>query len=242
MKNIVYKFLILVFLVLMIYSGFNISLWYKNNRANKKINKVLHEYVVENKNDEYSVDFSKIADLNSDSVLYLKVNGTKIDYIVVQGKDNEYYLNHNFNKENNRSGWIFLDYKNRLDGTDKNLIIYGHNTKDGSMFGTLRKVITSDWYLNKDNHIITVVDKNNKTMKYQVFSTYKVDNEEYYIQTEFTNDDSFKEFLNTIKKRSVYNYKVDVDSSDKILTLSTCAANGTKRDVLHAKLIVENEE
>lgn len=242
MKNIVYKFLILVFLVLMIYSGFNIFLWYKNNRANKKINKVLHEYVVENKNDEYSVDFSKIADLNSDSVLYLKVNGTKIDYIVVQGKDNEYYLNHNFNKENNRSGWIFLDYKNRLDGTDKNLIIYGHNTKDGSMFGTLRKVITSDWYLNKDNHIITVVDKNNKTMKYQVFSTYKVDNEEYYIQTEFTNDDSFKEFLNTIKKRSVYNYKVDVDISDKILTLSTCAANGTKRDVLHAKLIVENEE
>ena len=68
---------------------------------------------------------------------FLKINNTNINYIVIKGKDNEYYLNHNLNKQKNIAGWIFADYKNKLDGSDKNIVIYGHNIVDKSMFGSI---------------------------------------------------------------------------------------------------------
>ena len=99
------------------------------------------------------MDFTELKKQNPDTVAHIKVNNTRISYVVVQGNDNEYYLNHNFNKEKNRAGWIFADYRNSFDESDKNLIIYGHNMKDGSMFDTLIKTIDKEWYTNKDNYI-----------------------------------------------------------------------------------------
>ena len=87
--------------------------------------------------DSYEEDKIK----NPDIKAYIKVNNTNIDYVVVQSSNNNYYLNHNFNKEYNTAGWIFFDYKNKLDGTDKNIIIYGHNTKDNSMLNKVIKLI-----------------------------------------------------------------------------------------------------
>ena len=129
-----------------------------------------------------------------------------------------------------------MDYHNKLDGNDKNIVIYGHNTRDGSMFGSLKNVVQKEWYQNKENYLIKLVLEN-KIVTYQVFSTYTIKVEDYYINTIFKNDDEFNDFVNTIKKRSVYNYPVDVNSKDSILTLSTCTGNGTSRMVLHAKLI-----
>ena len=76
--------------------------------------------------------------------------------------------------------------------------------------------------------------------KYQVFSTYSIKPEDYYINTIYNNDDEFNEFLNKVKSRSNYNYNIEVNSNDKVLTLSGCIGDGKKRVVLHAKLI-ENE-
>lgn len=177
---------------------------------------------------------------NPDTVAYLKVNNTNIDYIVVKGQDNSYYLNHNFNKEYNISGWVFTDYRNKIDSNDKNLVVFAHDTKDGSMFGSLKNILKENWYTNKDNQVIDFVTEDG-LLRYQVFSVYKINNEDYYINVIFL-ENEFSDFVNTIKSRSIYNFNVDVAENDNILTLSTCSDGGLKRIVLHAKLIKENDQ
>ena len=96
--------------------------------------------------------------------------------------------------------------------------------------------IKKNWYINKDNHIVTLITKD-KTFQYQVFSTYIIDTENYYITTHFNNDLDYQTFINTISKRSIYNYKVKLNTTDKILTLSSCYSNN-KKIVLHAKRLI----
>ncbi len=218
---------------MIILSSYEIITWYIDKSNNASIKEELEKSITNNES-EIQIDFDKLKLKNEDTVGYLKVNNTNISYVVVKGEDNSFYLKNNFNKESNRHGWIFMDYHNKLDGTDKNIVIYGHNTRDGSMFGTLRNVITKKWYTNEENYIIDLV-LNNERKKYQVFSTYSIPVEDYYITTEFKDNKEFLKFINTLKKRSVHNYKVDIDESDSILTLSTCTGNGSKRMVLHAK-------
>ena len=244
MKNkkkiaIIFKVFKFIFIVGIIISLINIGIWYFQNKESSNIKEELNdliEIVNTEENDEFKIDFETLKEKNSDTVAYLKVNNTNIDYVVVKGNDNSYYLKHNFNKDYNRSGWIFMDYLNKFDGSDKNIIIYGHNTLDGSFFGTLRNVVKEDWYTNKENHIITLISEN-ETFYYQVFSTYSIDVEDYYITTDFKNNNEFDVFVNTLRKRSVFDYEVPVDGNDVILTLSTCTGNGTRRMVLHAKKI-----
>ena len=228
----------------LIYSLINIINWKKDVDDNKKIIEDIKENIIiepkeEEKEVEYNIDFKTLKERNSDVVAYIKVNGTNIDYVVVKGKDNSYYLKHNFNKKYNIAGWIFADYHNKFDENDKNIVIFGHSIKDGSMFGTLKNVLDKRWQENKNNlEIILVTEKGQ--YKYQVFSTYSIDPEDYYINTIFDNDNEYSKFINIIKSRSNYNYNAQVDSNDKILTLSSCNGDGKKRVVLHAKLI-ENE-
>ncbi len=241
MKKIIIKLFMVLCVFSIIFSFVNIMRWYFENKENSDIKAELnHSIITDEEVNKIEVDFDELKKKNSDTVAFLKVNNTNINYVVVKGNDNSYYLKHNFNKEYNRSGWIFMDYRNKLDGSDKNIIIYGHNTRDGSMFGTLRKVVKKEWYMDTSNYIITLILDNNMT-SYHVFSTYSIDVEDYYIKTEFKDDKDFNEFLLTLKKRSVYNYGVDVDDSDSILTLSTCTGNGTKRMVLHAKKLLVEE-
>lgn len=103
------------------------------------------------------------------------------------------------------------------------------------MFGSLSKVLKSSWYSNKDNHIIRISSRSENTM-WQIFSVYKIKTESYYITTDFNSDDEYMEFLDTIKKRSLYDFNTNLDKDDKILTLSTCYSD-TERTVVHAKLI-----
>ena len=227
------------FIILLLYSGTKIVLWYINNQNNKKISEEISQFVTvdETKTDneeKYVIDFEKLKEKNSDTVAWLKVNGTNIEYPVVKTKNNDYYLTHNFNKEYNSAGWIFADYKNKLDGTDKNLVIYGHNMRDDSMFGSLKKVINEEWYSNEDNRYITLINES-QTQIYEVFSVYQIEKEDYYIQTNFNNETEFGKFVETLKKRSKKDFNVNVSGEDNILTLSTCANNNKYRVALHAK-------
>lgn len=231
--------LTLVCIAGIVYSGYHIIEWYKNTRENNNLKNELSksiEVVKDKKTDDekINIDFENLKQQNPDTVAYIKVKNTNIDYIVVRGQDNSYYLKHNFNKEWNIAGWIFADYKNRLDDTDRNIVVFGHDTKDGSMFGTLKETQNIEWQEKKDNQIIDFVTEMGQ-YKYQIFSTYIVEPEEYYINTNFISVEEYKEFVNTIKVRSTYDYKVDVNENDKILTLSSCTPNGTKRVVVHAK-------
>ncbi len=112
-----------------------------------------------------SVDFSQIRAENSDVVGWIRVNNSKIDYPVVHTTDNDFYLTHSYNKQYNSAGAIFADYRNSCDGTDKNLVLYGHNRKDGSMFGTENKALQKSWCSDEENQIITYYTPNrNRTL------------------------------------------------------------------------------
>ncbi len=237
-KNKISTLLIIFFLIVIVISGKELVEWYMNNRENQNIiNDLKSENIVTyDENDEISVDFAALKQINSEIVGYIEVNNTNISYPVVQSSDNDYYLTHNFKTDYNSAGWVFMDYRNNLDGTDKNIIIYGHNMRDGSMFGSLKNVLNSDWYQNEENYYITFLTEN-ETLKYEVFSVYQIEKEDYYITTKFANDAEYEKFLNTIVNRSVNDFEVEVSSEDTILTLSTCANNNQYRVVLHAKKV-----
>ena len=186
-----------------------------------------------------NTELASLLTVNEDVVGKLIVNNTNVDYPVVQAKDNDYYLDHNINKEKNANGWIYLDFRNDAMNLDKNNIIYGHNMYySGVMFGTLHKTYNSNWYTNPENQIITY-DTLYEDMQFKIFSIYKVPDTNDYLKVFFDDDTDFLEFADMITKRSIYDFNVPIDADDKIITLSTCSNNGTKRLVIHAVLIDE---
>jgi len=182
-----------------------------------------------------NVDFTELKNKNSDTVAWLQVPGTNINYPVVKTTDNSYYLTHSFDKSYNEAGWVFLDYRNNNDLTSKNNIIYAHSRLNKTMFGSLSNILKSNWYTNKDNHVIKVSTPESNSL-WQVFSVYKIKTETYYLKTIFTNNNDYQNFLDTLKQRSIYDFNTTIDSNDIILTLSTCY-NDDYKTVLHAKLI-----
>lgn len=182
-----------------------------------------------------SVDFSKLMEKNKDTVGFIKVNNTNINYPVVQTKDNNYYLNHSYDKSYNNAGWVFLDYRNDINNFQDNTIVYGHGRYDKTMFGTLKNALNEDLFKNNDNHIVYLSTPYKNTL-WEVFSIYKVPTETYYLTSSFGSLKSKQEFINTLLKRSKYDFGTKVSVDDKILTLSTCFDNNNKV-VLHAKLV-----
>lgn len=234
--NVVMRIIELIFLILLVYSSINIFKWYNNNKENKQIINEIAESVTINQetNEEkkYKINFEELKQKNSDTVAWLKIENTNIEFPIVQANNNSYYLTHNFDKEYNVAGWIFADYKNKLDGTDRNIVVYGHNMRNNSMFGSLKDVITEEWYNNEENKYITFVTEN-EYQTYQVFSVYQIKTEDYYIKTEFKSNE-FTEFIDTITKRSKKYFGINVSKEDTILTLSTCSNNNKYRVVLHS--------
>lgn len=240
-KHFIYTLVQLVFVIIMIFSGIKIYTWYKDNEKNNELIEDLKQSVIVNENsNENTIDFNSLKEKNIDTVAWIKVEGTDIDYPVVQAKNNDYYLNHSFDKSINGAGWVFADYKNKLDGTDKNIVIYAHNRRDGSMFSSLKNILKAEWYNNEKNRYITFVTEQ-ENLEYEVFSVYQTEKEDYYIKTEFVKNE-FEEFLQRIKNRSIKKYNTDVSKNDSILTLSTCANDNKYRVVLHAKRVKENIE
>lgn len=183
-----------------------------------------------------NIDFSNLINLNSDTVAWVNVKNTDIDFPVVKTDNNDYYINHNFEKKYNSAGWIFADYRNNFDGNDKNIIIYGHNRRDGSMFSSLNNVLEESWYTNPDNQIIALYTPSN-ILNYKVFSVYKIKESNFNNSTNFENDSEFQKYLDTAINSSIYNFNETLTSSDKILTLYTCANNNKYRIIVHAKQI-----
>jgi len=241
-KNKLIILMQIIFIIMLIYSSAEITKWFIDNKKNEDIMKnvsgavkIVKDEENEASNTKYEIDFNKLKQINNDTVAWIKVNNTNIQCPIVKTNNNDYYLTHNFEKQSNKAGWVFMDYKNKLDGTDKNIVVYGHNMRNGSMFGSLLNVLTKEWQENNENQYITFATDNNLET-YQVFSVYQIESEDYYIKTDFA-EDEFENFIKEIKKRSQKNFDVEVDKNDNILTLSTCANNNSYRVVLHAKKI-----
>lgn len=181
------------------------------------------------------VDINKLKSKNSDTVGWINVNNTNINYPFVHYKDNDYYLNHSFDKSYNEAGWVFMDYRNSINLDNKNTILYAHSRLDKTMFGSLSKTLHSSWFTNRDNHIIRLSMEKENTL-WQIFSVYKIKEESYYITTDFSSDSDYSKFLDIIKNRSIYDFNTKISTEDRVLTLSTCYSD-TERTVVHAKLI-----
>ena len=260
-KNIILILIITTFTITLTISVFNIVKWkMDSNKTNDEITNIQEnvdvEEVPDTENTEIiepveevpeenpywdyinmnmiNVNFSDLKKTNSDVVGWLKVNGTNINYPFVQGSDNKYYLTHSFNKSYNAAGWVFLDYRNNSTN-NKNTIIYAHGRTDKTMFGTLRKVLNNGWLNNTNNYVIKISTEKENSL-WQVFSVYHIPTTSDYLQTDFSDDTAYQNFLDMIKNRSSHNFNTTVTSTDNILTLSTCYSNSDKI-VVHAKLI-----
>ena len=185
-------------------------------------------------------NYQKLLTINSDTVGWLTVKGTKIDYPVVKTSDNSYYLKRNFNREKDYNGWVFMDYRNNAKSLDSNTIIYAHNRYySGVMFGTLNNVTKNNWRNNPDNLYITF-NSMYEQMTWKVFSIYNIEVTSDYLYTNFNTNEEYQKFINLIKDRSNFKFDTEVTTQDKILTLSTCLDNN-RRLVVHAVLQKETK-
>ena len=259
--NVIFIFIMLIiFSRCIIISLFNIAKWIiESKKTNNQIDDLqtiteVHTIedsenteIIENnvpKDDQYwnyikmnliDVNFNELKQKNSDTVGWIQVKGTNINYPFVQTTNNEYYLNHAFDKTINDAGWVFMDYRNNSQDLDRNSILYAHSRLDSTMFGTLKNILSSNWINNTDNYVIKTSTENENGL-WQVFSIYKIPETSDYLQTSFNNDKEFLDFANMLINRSDYNFNTSINEKDKIITLSTCY-NDDSRVVLHAKLI-----
>ena len=181
------------------------------------------------------IDFEALWEINEDVVAWIRIPDTRIDYPVLQGSDDAYYLNHTFRDKVNSAGSIFMETLNRPDFMDYHTIIYGHNMKNGSMFGGLSSY-RSPTYLVAHPYIY--IDVEGGLLQYEIFSCYETtaDSDSYTIG--FAPDEVYADYLETIQGRSLYDTGVSVGIEDQVLTLSTCTKSGKEhRFVVHAKRI-----
>lgn len=179
-------------------------------------------------------EFKQLIKENEDTIGWLKIENTNIDYPVVKGKDNEFYLNHDFYGNKNSQGSIFMDFRNKIDLQDKHTIIYGHHMKNRTMFNDLNFYKDKEFF-NK-NRTFTLKSLYEEET-YEIFSTHVYENDPYIIKTRFNNDE-FKVFIDSIKEKAEHDVDIKIEEDDKILTLITCAYDfKDARYVVHARKV-----
>lgn len=186
-------------------------------------------------------DIAALKKINKDAVGWIKVNGTDIDYPLLQTDNNKFYLTHNIFKQYSNFGSIFVDSHNDLNeiDTQKNIVIFGHNMDFGQMFSGLKEFILNDEtpeFYQKNGTIEIMIQ--NRTYQMKVFSAYTCNKDFDYIKTNFKSNDEFIDFARTIKEKSVCEIPVEISKDDTIVTLSTCYYSiDSERIVVHGILI-----
>lgn len=179
------------------------------------------------------IDFTQLLSVNSDIVGWLRIRALDISYPVVQGEDNDYYLHRTFEKTDNFAGCLFVNSYNMCDFTDQNTIIYGHNMKNGSMFGKLKNFNDPEVFQKSRYFWIFTPDF---IYQYRIFSASVVAKTGLTYQISFT-DDEFDQFITQAYSNSVVdNQGVTVTKDDRIVTLSTCTGDDATRFVVMGKL------
>ncbi len=227
MKKIIKLILLMICLCVFMFSAYNICKYLIEEKVNKEYNNHLMEKAVveipsNNKEESnqntlpISVDFRILKSENQDIVGWIYSEDTPINYPVVQEKDNEYYIDRLINGEINSAGSIFMDYRNSQKIEDKNTILYGHNMKNDTMFGTIQEYKKQEYY-NKHKNMYYFTPERNFIIKLFAGYTISAKSEIYDL---CTIDETTKEEL---MNKSDFKSDVEVTMNDKIITLSTCA-------------------
>ena len=184
--------------------------------------------------DMYSLD--KVIEVNPDTVGWIIIDDTVIDYVVVQSDDNDYYLHRDFYGNYNRGGTLLMDYRNDVGGEWQNYIVYGHRMNDGSMFGCFGDFIDTDFVSTHPTFLFIMEDG---LYEAEIFSVYRCTTRTNYAIPYFNSEGEVRQYISECKSRSDLPLDVKVDPTDQILTLSTCDYNldvNLGRLVVHAKL------
>ena len=165
-----------------------------------------------------TVNFEKLWKTNGDVVGWIYAPGTPINYPVVQSEDNEYYLKRMLNGAANGAGTIFMDFRNEADLTDFNTILYGHNMKNGSMFGYLTRYRNQGWY---DTHPVMWLVTPEETYRIDVLAgrTVKADDASYTI---YNSQETFETWLTDFVSKSDFKSEAAVEDAAQVIALSTC--------------------
>lgn len=177
-----------------------------------------------------------LKNINPDYRFWIKVEGTNIDFPVVQGEDNDFYLHHNFNKEKSFSGSIFVDSENNLND-DSNIVVYGHNMRNDTMFAQI-KHFKNENFFNANKYVTLYRD--GKKSKFEIFSVYQENAKdlESEIKINFSNKDEYEKYLKDQEEKSLFKREgINLNSNDRILTLITCGY-----DFVNARIVVVAKE
>lgn len=233
--------LFFVFIPLLLFSGSYILRWYidtkKSEKATQEVMKEIEKSIV-NEDGENKVDLSKFKKTNKDTKGILEIEAVDIKNVFVQTNNNDYYLNHDFNKQNSMAGWIYADYRNKFDGFDKNIIIYGHNMRDGkTMFTPLTKMLDINFLKNlkDDKKYIKLLTEDGEE-KYKIFSVYAESDRNINVNDLLPETiKKLNKLIPKLKKKSIFDFKVDTeDIIYQMMTIVTCGRNNNDRIVIHA--------
>lgn len=187
---------------------------------------------------KYSFDFDALRRLNPEVMAWVQIEGTNIDYPVVQTTDNEKYLRQTLTGEWNNAGTVFADYRNVDPFNERNTIIHGHNQRNHMMFHDL--VNYADPAYMQEHPYISIYTPDGKCRVYQIFAAYRTGDVSETYFCEFESDAQYQVYLDYIKSQQMYDTGISVTTANKIITLSTCTNDWEEgREVIHGKLINE---
>lgn len=183
-------------------------------------------------------DLNALREVNPDVVGWIYLPGSQVNYPIVQGEDNQYYLEHTWDNKSNYAGAIFLETTNSGDFSDNRSILYGHNMANMSMFAVLH-YYAGIRYVQAYPYVYLVTDEG--VLRYEIYSTYKaaVDSKTYALDLDRR---IMASFIQMTLDESELDLGIIPADTDRILTLSTCTGNYETRRVVHARLVMEEVE
>lgn len=240
MKNKILSIVEIILIVILATSFYRIYSYNKADKefktatreAQEKFQKPNEEKLADDNRDKEAREKIEALQKDYESVIgWITVGGTEIDYPIVKGSDNDYYLNHNYKNDYNIFGAIFMDYRNEKDFSDQNTIIYGHNNDRGGNFRALHK-LEEDGFFEENKFIEIFSEAGYK--KYKIFAVYEAGPLDKFRSPTYS-DEGVEELRSYIKERNIL--KAEVPSEfENILTLQTCSPKDT-RLVVQGKLV-----
>lgn len=226
------KKIIIIVLSILLIVAIIISIIYKNKNTQNTVSKVLENTIVDTNliTETITERMLQVVELqkeNNDIVGWLEIPNTSISYPVLQGKDNDYYLTHTYKNDYSKDGSIFLDKDYDFSIPSTNLLIYGHNNKNGKMFEELISYKDENFYKNHSKIRYTTADEDSEyeiiaVFKSRVYYQDETDVFRYYYFINASNEDEFDYYINECKKASLYNIDESAEYGDQLMTLSTC--------------------
>ena len=237
MRKTICVILILILAAIMVFSGYQIFRELKMQKESADIYTDLEDFIdypeeTDGVPDETqsgeteavtvgpTIDFAGLKEINDDCVAWIYIEDTVINYPVLQGSDNAYYLKHLIDGKWNSAGSIFMDSRVNADLSDRHSIIYGHHMKNGTMFSGLAQYKKQSYY---DEHPTGLLITPEQTYQIEFFAGYVAKVNDPAWDTGFESDEDYEDWLQQAKDRSCFQSPLSPAVTDRVLTLSTCS-------------------